>query len=197
MKPDPESLEKLRQLTLGISPLPEADWAAFAGLFEPFAAGRKVTLTETGQYEKYLYFVLEGVQRIFLNREDGREATLIFTYPPSFAGVLDSIMLNTPSRYEFETLSASRFLRAPVSEINFLTTQRPAIAELIRKGLSHALSGLLERLAELQSFSSAEKFRSLLTRSPHILQWVPHKYLANYIGIEPTNFSKLINSVKP
>ena len=159
MKPDPESLEKLRQLTLGISSLPEADWTVFAGLFESFAAGRKVTLTAAGQHEKYLYFVLEGVQRIFLNWEDGREATLVFTYPPSFSGVLDSIMLCTPSRYDFETLSASRFLRAPVSEMNLLITQRPAVAELIRKGLSHALSGLLERLAELQSCSSEEKFK--------------------------------------
>ena len=31
---------------------------------------------------------------------------------------------------------------------------------------------------------------------PHLLQLVPHKYLANYIGIDATNFSKLINSVR-
>jgi len=73
---------------------------------------------------------------------------------------------------------------------------RPAIETMIRQGLSHALSGVLERLVELQCFSSEEKFRQLLRRSPHILQLVPHKYLANYLGIEATNFSKLINRVK-
>ncbi len=73
---------------------------------------------------------------------------------------------------------------------------RPAIASLIQKGTTQALSGLLERMAQLQCFSSEEKFKTLLQRSPHILQLVPHKYLANYIGIDPTNFSKLINSVK-
>lgn len=73
---------------------------------------------------------------------------------------------------------------------------RPAVSSMIRQGLSHTLSGLLERLVELQCFSSEEKFRKLLKRSPHILQLVPHKYLANYLGIEATNFSKLINKVK-
>lgn len=58
-----------------------------------------------------------------------------------------------------------------------------------------ALAGELERLAELQCFSSEEKFKKLLTRSPHILNIVPLKYLANYLGIDPTNFSKLINRV--
>jgi hypothetical protein len=67
---------------------------------------------------------------------------------------------------------------------------------LIRQGLTIALSGVLERLVELQCFSSEEKFRTLLRRSPHILGLVPHKYLANYLGINATNFSKLINSVR-
>lgn len=59
-----------------------------------------------------------------------------------------------------------------------------------------ALSGVLERIMELQCFTSEQKFKQLLTRSPHILQLVPHKYLANYIGIDATNFSKLINKTK-
>jgi hypothetical protein len=67
---------------------------------------------------------------------------------------------------------------------------------MVRLGLTHSLAGVLERLVELQCFSSEEKFRQLLRRSPHILQLVPHKYLANYLGIEATNFSKLLNRVK-
>ena len=71
----------------------------------------------------------------------------------------------------------------------------PAIATMIRQGVTHALSGVLERLVELQCYSSTDKFKQLLHRSPHILQLVPHKYLANYLGINATNFSKLINNV--
>ncbi len=75
-------------------------------------------------------------------------------------------------------------------------TTYPDIEWLIRKGITGAMSGLLERLTELQCFSSEEKFRKLLQRSPHILQLVPHKYLANYLGIDATNFSKMINRIK-
>jgi hypothetical protein len=67
---------------------------------------------------------------------------------------------------------------------------------MVRKGLSGVISGLEERLVEVQSFSSEEKFRALLKRSPHILQLVPHKYLASYLGIDATNFSKLINRIR-
>jgi hypothetical protein len=73
---------------------------------------------------------------------------------------------------------------------------RPAIEILIRQGITHTISGLLTRLVELQCYSSEERFLQLLHRSPHILQLVPHKYLANYLGIDATNFSKFINKIK-
>ncbi len=128
--------------------------------------------------------------------EQDREATLIFTYAPSFGGVLDALMLQHPSRYFYETLTPSKFLRVANIDLQNKIQAMPNLALLINKGLSNALSGVLERQVELQCFSSEEKFVKLLKRSPHILHLVPHKYLANYLGMDATNFSKLINKIK-
>lgn len=190
------AVDSLAQFLQFLHPVTDPELEAFTKIWKPFSAKRKEVLTLAGEKERYLYFVLEGVQRVFYTDEQNREATLVFTYAPSFGGVLDSIMLQTPSRYSYETLSPSEFLRAPVSELHTLMGNHPSIQTLVQKGTSLALAGLLERLVELQCFSSEDKFRSLLRRSPHILQLVPHKYLANYLGIDPTNFSKLMNKVK-
>lgn len=192
----PEPILQLQEMVNAIQPLSGQDWTAFAGLWKPFTAKRKEIITVAGEREPYLYFVVEGVQRVYYFDDEGREATLVFTYPPSFGGVLDAMMLKQPSRYVYETLTASVFLRAPYSEVEVLIKERPDIARMILTGLSHVISGQLERLVEVQCFSSEEKFRKLLARSPHILQLVPHKYLANYLGIDPTNFSKLINRIR-
>lgn len=191
-----EMLQSLRQLALAIHPLTEAEWEHFAAAWIPASAKRKETITAAGNTEKYLYFVAEGVQRVYYFDDHNREATIVFTYAPSFGGVLDSLMLQQPSRYFYETLTPSVFLKAPFGKLHELMLQHPNIELLVRHGITHALSGIMERLAELQSFSSEERFRQLLKRSPHILQLVPHKYLANYLGIDPTNFSKLMNKVK-
>lgn len=152
-------------------------------------------MTRAGETEKYLYFVAEGVQRVVYTDDKNHEATLVFTYAPSFGGVLDSLLLQRPSRYSYETLTPSSFLRAPFAELQKLMGQNHEIEHLINIGLTETLSGVLLRLVELQSFSSEEKYKALLRRSPHILQLVPHKYIANYLGIDPTNFSKFINNV--
>ncbi|WP_031527674.1 Crp/Fnr family transcriptional regulator [Dyadobacter crusticola] len=187
---------QLRQVVDAIHPLSESDWAAFSAIWQPFSAKRKVLLTSAGDNENFLYFVLSGVQRVYYLDEQGRESTLVFSYSPSFGGVVDSLFLQKPSRYYFETLTPSEFLRAPYSDLHILMEQRPAIDTMIRLGITQAMSGVMERLVELQCYSSEEKFRKLLNRSPHILQLVAHKYLANYIGVDPTNFSKFINSVR-
>lgn len=184
----------LQNLSSSISPLNDEELDSFAALFEPVSFKRKTILTRTGEKEKFLYVVKEGIQRIYFLSPDGKEADLIFTYAPSFGGVLDSMMLGSPSRYHYETLTQSEMLRAPMDAVLQLAS-KPGVAKLLQKGLAISLAGLLERLVETQSGSSEEKFRALLRRSPHILHTVPHKYLASYLGIDPTNFSKLLHTI--
>lgn len=189
-------LETLHTLINSIHPLSEESWHEFQGIWRPFSAKRKELLTVAGERERYLYVVLEGVQRIYYFDDQLREATLVFTYAPSFGGVIDALMLQHPSRYFYETLTPSLFLRAPIHDLQPLTEKYADISFLIRQGATLALSGVLERLVELQSYSAEERFKQLLRRSPHILQLVPHKYLANYLGMDATNFSKFINRMR-
>lgn len=189
-------LATLKTVIDSTSPLTNDSWEAFSGIWRPFSAKRKEILTVANERERYLYFVLEGVQRVYYFDDQSREATLVFTYAPSFGGVLDALMLASPSRYYYETLTPSVFLRASITDLQPLIDTRPDVATLIRLGVTSALSGVLERLVELQTFSAEDRFKQLLRRSPHILQLVPHKYLANYLGIDATNFSKFINRMK-
>lgn len=187
-------LAKLKEYVNAISPFDQKEFDLFASLFRPFVAKRKEILTKAGSPERHLYFVTSGVQRVFYQDSD-REATLVFTYAPSFAGVLDAMLEQRNASYNFETLSNSSFLRAPYTAINQLSLEVPAVEALMKKALHATLRGLLLRMTELQCFSAEERFRAMLTRSPHILQHVPHKYLANYLGIDASNFSKFINRI--
>jgi len=191
-----EALSQLKHLVNSIQPLSETEWNAFSNVWVECTAKRKQQLTLISEKERFLYFVVEGIQRVYYYDEQNREATLVFTYPPSFGGVLDSLMLQQPSKYAYETLTPSKFLRTSSQDLNALMDTHKNIEKMVRKGITASLSGLLDRLVELQCYTSEERFRKLLQRSPHILQLIPHKYLANYIGIDPTNFSKLINSVR-
>jgi CRP-like cAMP-binding protein len=189
-------LQLLRDFIQAFHPLEEGDWEAFGAGWQPLSCPRKTVLTRPGETERYLYFVLEGVQRSFYTGAGAQEATLVFTYPHSFSGVADSFLTQTPSLYFLETLTRSRLLRISHAQLQFLMQERSAIQSLVLKATALALKGVLARQVELQCFSAQEKFVALLTRSPQVLQLIPHKYLASYLGIDATTFSKLLGKVR-
>ncbi len=191
-----EPLYKLQKLVYFFQELSADEWHEFAAIWQPLSAKRKTILTAAGDTEKYLYYVLEGVQRAFYLKNEDKEATLVFSYAGSFSGVADSFLLQQPSKYYLETLTQSSFLRTTFTQLNALMNKHQRIERCIRVAVSYTLAGVLERQIELQCFSAEEKFRVMLKRSPHVLNLIPHKYLASYLGIDATTFSKLLGSVK-
>ncbi len=190
------ALNHLKTFITPWSQLDEKEWEMFSSIWHTFEAKRKIVLTRAGETEKHLYFVLDGLQRAFYLHTNDKEATLVFTYPYSFSGVADSFLIQKPSKYYFETLTGSQFLRTTYHQLTQVMSEYRAIEQLVLRLTSNVLAGVLERQIELQCFSAEEKFRALLTRSPHVLQLIPHKYLASYLGLDATTFSKLLGSIR-
>lgn len=193
----PTDEQQLRALLDPDRRLSPAAWAAFTTPWQPLIVKRKTILTAVGETERYLYFILEGVQRaFFLGPDDRREATIMFAYAPSFGGIVDSFLTRQPSYCYLETLTACRMLRMPYEAYARLLDEHADLTRQVLDFSGHALRGILLRLAQIQCFTAEEKFRALLTRSPHLLHVVPHKYLASYLGLDATTFSKLLAAVK-
>jgi CRP-like cAMP-binding protein len=190
------ALEQLKKHVFAIHPLSIEAWTGFTSIWQLVSFKRKTVLTAAGETEKHLYFVLEGVQRAFYIDDHHPEATVVFTYPYSFSGVADSFLTQQPSRYFLETLTASIFLRTTHQQVQQLMDKYHDFERLIRLFTSYALMGVLERQIELLTYSAEEKFKTLLKRSPHVLQLIPHKYLASYLGMDATTFSKLMATVR-
>ena len=191
-----QHLEALRKFVFAIHPLAEDEWLAFAAGWQEVRYKRKAMLTASGEIERRLYFVLEGAQRAFYVGEGQQEATIVLTYPNSFSGVADSFLMQKPSNYFLETLTASHFLETSYAHIQQLMNRFHNIERLIRIAASAALMGALERQIELTCFSAEQKFSTLMRRSPHVLNIIPHKYLASYLGMDASTFSKLLATVR-
>jgi CRP-like cAMP-binding protein len=191
-----DQFHQLEKFISSIIPLNEMVLKQFIAPWTIYSEKRKTILTRAGDTERYLYFVTEGIQRVYYFDEQGREATIVFTYPPSFGGVADSFLTQTPSKFFAETLTPSTFLKISFTQLDELMQQHRDIEKLIRVATNHAFAGVLERLVEIQCFSAEEKFTALLKRSPHLLNMIPHKYIASYLGMDATNFSKLLGKVR-
>jgi CRP-like cAMP-binding protein len=190
-----EGLDQLKKHLFNMHRLSDEEWTELAGIWQLHHYKRKTILTAAGETERHVYFVLNGVQRVFYI-DAHHEATLVFTYPYSFSGIADSFLTRLPSRYFLETLTSSTLLRTTHTQMQHLMDKYRNIEKMISIFTSYALMGVLERQVELLTYSAEEKFRTLLKRSPHVLQLIPHKYLASYLGMDATTFSKLMATVR-
>ena len=148
-----------------------------------------------GQIQKELYFVKSGIQMSYFEAET-KTHVIAFTYAPNLCAIPESFSFQTPSKYYLACLSDSELEYISFDQLQELFNQSQGIERLFRKMTEAILAGMINRHIELHSLTIEERFKTFCQRSPHLLQLVAHKYIASYLGIDPTNFSKLYNNVK-
>lgn len=152
-------------------------------------------MTVPGQVEKYLYFVIDGIQKSYYLNEN-KEHIIAFAYAPSLSGIPESFLTQTPSRYYLESITDSRFLRISFEQHAQFMVENREIETLFRKITELFLNGVIQRLHEIMAMNIEDRYRAFTKRSPHLLQIIPQKDIASYLNINATNFSKLINRIR-
>mgnify|MGYP000973064909 CR=1 FL=1 len=152
-------------------------------------------LVTTGQVQKYLFFIKSGVQMCHFE-QDVKTHVFAFTYPPNLCAIPNSFSEQIPSKYCFTSITESVVDCLSFEDLQLLYSQFPNIETLFRKINEKLLAGILNLHIEFRTMSIEERFTVFCRRSPHLLQQIPHKYIAYYLGIDATNFSKLFNSIR-
>ena len=161
----------------------------------PCAFPKGHNLVVPGQIQNEMYFVRDGVQMSFY--EDGDKFyVMAFTYASDICVLPDSFSLQAPAKYTITCLTASKFDYISFQDLQLLFNQCPDLERFFRIATERVLAGVLDRHLELKTSSIEERFRNFCQRSSHLLNLVPHKYIASYLNINATNFSKLFNSVR-
>jgi len=191
----PDYTNVLKSFWQQIHLLKEEEEEDFLAAWKPVHFKRKEIITQAGNTERYIYFVVEGIQHAYFLK-DGKAHTTAFTYAPSFSGVVDSFLTQRPARVSLECITDSVLLRIPYYELRALLKKHQGIETFFRKGTEGLLVGLMERHYELLALDIEERFKVFVQRSPHLLNMIPQKHLASYLNIHPTNFSKLMGRIK-
>ena len=64
------------------------------------------------------------------------------------------------------------------------------ITEIINREFQKLNTQLQSRLVSLLNLNSVEKYELFLNEYPSLLNRIPHYYIANYLGITPTQLSR-------
>lgn len=175
--------------------IPLADFELFEASLSKRSYAKGDCITVPGEIQRELLLVEEGVQMSYFDADD-KQHVIAFTYPPNLCAVPESFMFQQPSPYFLTCLTKSEFRSVSFERLQSLFDESRHIERLFRRMTEAVLAGFISRHRELLTLSIEERFTTFCQRSPHLLKLVPHKYIASYLGINATNFSKLFNSVR-
>jgi CRP-like cAMP-binding protein len=145
---------------------------------------------KAGQTEDYLYFVESGILRFYVESGE-KEITTDFAFQGSFTSAYSSFITRRPTIYNIEALTDVSLWRIHYTDLQEVYRQNPAGQALGRMAAEQLFIRKTEREVSLLRDKPEERYLALLEQNPQLVQQIPLKYLASYIGITPQALSRI------
>jgi len=146
-------------------------------------------LIDSHTIEKYVYFIEEGT--CYISFPDEAEDKIVgFGYPHTF---LFSPSILTGKRSDQDVVAIKQLkVRAIHKDVFFEFVQSSRETERMwTKQIESLLTAQIDRQIDLLIDSPKRRYERLLERSPHVFQFIPKKYIAQYLRMTPETLSRL------
>jgi len=166
------------------------DWELFASKLSRHEFPRNRIILKTGQTEDYLSFVETGIIRYYIPKMEN-DLTLAFVFDGNFACAYDSFLTRTPAIYEGETLIKTILWRISYTDLQTIYNETEIGNSIGRLAGENLFMKKIKREISLLNETAEQRYRNLFAEQPHLLQHIPLKYIAAYLGVTPQALSRI------
>lgn len=150
-------------------------------------------LLEEGDICHQSFFVNTGCLRAFSVDKNGVEHVLSFAPEGWWIADLYSLISQKPGNLFIEALKESEVLILTKDNQLKLYQDIPKFERLFRILAENALVASQQRLNDNLSLSAEERYENFCKKYPTLINTLPQKQIASYIGVTPEFFSKMKN----
>lgn len=183
-------MQQIRDNFERMAKLSDDEWLTFSSKLIRREFSKKMPILQIGHIENHLSFIEKGLVRYYIPREDN-DLTFTFVFDGEFISAYDSFITRLPATYTIEALADTVLWQISYDDLQDIYTQTKignTIGRLASEGLFLKKS---KRELSLLNDSAEQRYRNLFTEQPQLIQKIPQKYLASYIGITPQALSRI------
>lgn len=151
----------------------------------------KTILLSAGEIATKTYFVNNGLLRSFNINDHIIEHVLHFACEGWWIGDMYSYISNKPGNLFIEVMEESEIITISKENHQQLYHEIPKLERFFRILAENSLVAHQERLMDNLSLSAEERFEKFCSKYPTLIQKIPQKQIASYIGVTPEFFSKM------
>ena len=151
----------------------------------------KTILLSAGEVATCTYFVNSGILRSFNINDNIIEHILHFACEGWWLGDMYSYISEKPGNLFIEVLEDAEVVIITKENQQQLYQEIPKLERFFRILAENSLVAHQERLMDNLSLTAEERFEKFCSKYPTLIQKVPQKHIASYIGVTPEFFSKM------
>ncbi len=183
-------MEQIRKYFEQTFKLTDQDWVTFSSKLTRIEVSKRQLLLKAGQTENYLSFVEKGIIRLYISTDD-RDLTFAFGFDNGFMSAYDSFLTRQPSIYNVETLTPTLLWRLRYDDLQTIYKETEIGNNIGRKASEDLFLKKSKRELSLLNDTAEQRYLKLFSEQPKLIQQIPLKYIASYIGITPQALSRI------
>lgn len=147
-------------------------------------------LLEADKVENKIYFIKKGVARAYTAFEED-EITFWFGEPGDAILSMLNYVEQKKSYENIELVTNCELFEISFQQLNHYYLTDIHIANLGRKIAEKELIKLERRIISRQTSSAKDRYNHLIATQPSLIQLVPLKFIASYLGITQVSLSRI------
>lgn len=172
----------------------EEEWSIFQNKFRLIQVQKGEILQDSDKIAKEMNYVVSGGIRSFLEK-DGEEITWNFYFPGGIATDFKSYLIGSPSPLRFIAIDHTQIISLSQSDISELALSIPKIVVLEKVFAQHAFLDMRSRMESFLFQSPEERYQNLIRTNSILVQKLPNKDIATFLGITPQSLSRIKSRV--
>jgi CRP-like cAMP-binding protein len=151
-------------------------------------------ILKRGQIAYQYFYINSGALRFFFG-EFEEQFTAWIVFQNEFFTEISSLNPQKPTRFNIEAIEDTELIYIDRLDMEMLYKQFPAWQEFGRVTWEAMAVRMIDQIINFQTLSAEERYLALITNSK-IMQSVPVKQIASYLGITPNALSRIRKNIK-
>jgi CRP-like cAMP-binding protein len=181
----------LKEILKHIIPFDSETLEVLANLFSEEEVSKGKVFAQRGEYSKKIAFVKSGVLRAYYSNDKGEEYNKTFFTQTSFVGAYSSLVTGERNLIDIDCLTPCTLLIAEYQKILALYEEYPQIERLSRILAEQFFVRKEKREIELVTLEAKDRYGIFQEEHPQLEQLIPQYHIASYLGISPTQLSRI------
>lgn len=183
--------DNLIQFVQSVLPMSTGKAEQLVEKFKPKKIAKNAYLLKEGSVCNETHFIEKGIMRSYIYDVEGNDITTAFSSPKMHTSDFLSFFKRMPSKEYIQALTDCETWYITYDDMQANFHAMPEFREFGRLNIINQYGVLKERMLSMIQQTAEQRYANLIHSNPEVIQHVPLKYIATYLGITDTSLSRI------